>query len=65
MMIYNIFNIGLIYSKFFIINLMDITKREFVILTLLIFFTIILGIYPAPITDVLNYYVTTLIYTNV
>ena len=53
------------YSKFFIINLMDITKREFVILTLLIFFTIILGIYPAPITDVLNYYVTTLIYTNV
>jgi NADH-ubiquinone oxidoreductase chain 4 len=53
------------YSKFFFINLMDLTKREFVIITILILFTIVLGIYPAPITDVLNYYLTTLIYTNI
>jgi NADH-ubiquinone oxidoreductase chain 4 len=50
------------YSKLFIVNIRDLTKREFLILTILIVFTIVLGIYPAPIIDGLNYSVSTLLY---
>jgi len=52
------------YSKFFEVNLSDVNKREFFILLLLVMFTIILGIYPAPILDGLHYSVSTLIYSN-
>jgi len=50
------------YSKFFIFNIPDLNKREFYILFTLILFTIIFGIYPAPILDGLHYSVSTLIY---
>ena len=68
--VYNIYMFNRItfggsYSKFFItVNLPDLNKREFYMLLTLAIFTVILGIYPAPIIDVINYSVTTLIYDS-
>ena len=50
------------FSKFFKVNIPDLNKREFFILLVLVLFTIILGIYPAPILDGLHYSVSSLIY---
>ena len=50
------------YSKFFTVNIPDLNKREFFILLPLVLFTIIFGIYPAPILDGLHYSVSSLIY---
>lgn len=50
------------YSKFFTVNIPDLNKREFYMLLTLVVFTVILGIYPAPILDGIHYSVTTLIY---
>jgi NADH-ubiquinone oxidoreductase chain 4 len=52
------------YSKFFDVNLVDLSKREFYILFVLVVLTVTLGIYPAPILDGLHYYVSCLIYSN-
>jgi NADH-ubiquinone oxidoreductase chain 4 len=52
------------FSKLFEANISDVNKREFFILFTLVVFTIILGIYPAPILDGLHYSVLSLIYTN-
>ena len=52
------------YSKFFNVNVPDLNKREFYILLTLVLFTLVLGIYPAPILDGLHYSVTTLIYSS-
>ena len=51
------------YSKFFKVNVTDLNKREFYILLTLVLFTLVLGIYPAPVLDGLHYSVTTLIYS--
>ena len=51
------------YSKFFKVNIPDLNKREFYILLTLVLFTVILGVYPAPVLDGLHYSVTTLIYS--
>jgi len=50
------------YSKFFSVNLIDLSKREFYILFILVLLTVLFGIYPAPIIDGLNYNTTGLIY---
>jgi len=50
------------FSKFFKFNLPDLSKREFYILFVLVGFTVIFGIYPAPILDGLHYSVSSLIY---
>ena len=50
------------YSKYFEVNISDVNKREFLILFILIVFTVVLGIYPSPILDGLHYYVSSLIY---
>ena len=50
------------YSKFFNVNIFDLNKREFFILLTLVLFTIVLGVYPAPILDGLHYTVSSLIY---
>ena len=50
------------YSRFFKFNIPDLTKREFVILFTLVAFTVVLGVYPAPILDGLHYSVSLLIY---
>jgi NADH-ubiquinone oxidoreductase chain 4 len=52
------------FSKFFEANISDINKREFFILLTLVAFTVIFGIYPAPILDGLHYSVSSLIYNN-
>ena len=52
------------FSKFFEANINDVSKREFFILFTLVVFTVILGIYPAPILDGLHYSVSSLIYSN-
>jgi NADH-ubiquinone oxidoreductase chain 4 len=53
------------YSKYFRVNMMDLSRREFVVLLPLVLFTIIFGIYPAPIIDGLNYCMSGLIYNTV
>ena len=50
------------YSKFFLVNIPDLNKREFYILLVLVLFTVGLGLYPAPVLNGLHYSVTTLIY---
>jgi len=52
------------FSKFFEINISDVNKREFFMLLTLVVFTVILGIYPAPVLDGLHYSVSSLIYCN-
>lgn len=51
------------FSKFFQVNIGDVTKREFFILLTLVVFTVILGIYPSIILDGLHYNVSSLIYS--
>lgn len=50
------------YSKYFIVNIPDLNKREFFILLTLVVFTVALGIYPSPVLDGLHYSVSCLIY---
>ena len=52
------------FSKFFEANISDVNKREFFILLTLVVFTVLLGVYPAPILDGLHYSVSSLIYNN-
>ena len=52
------------FSKFFEANISDVNKREFFILFTLVIFTVVLGIYPAPVLDGLHYSVSSLIYNN-
>jgi NADH-ubiquinone oxidoreductase chain 4 len=51
-------------EQYFITYMPDINKREFLILFTLVIFTVILGIYPAPILDGLHYSVSSLIYST-
>jgi NADH-ubiquinone oxidoreductase chain 4 len=53
---------GGVFSKFFEVNISDITKREFFLLFVLVLFTVMFGIYPSFILDGLHYSVTSLIY---
>jgi NADH-ubiquinone oxidoreductase chain 4 len=50
------------FSQFFKVNISDVNKREFLMLLVLVLFTIVLGVYPAPILDGLHYSVSSLIY---
>jgi NADH-ubiquinone oxidoreductase chain 4 len=52
------------FSNFFLVNIPDLNKREFYMLLILVVFTVVLGIYPAPILDGLHYSVTSLIYSS-
>nr|QDM58073.1 NADH dehydrogenase subunit 4 [Bacidia sorediata] len=52
------------YSKFFLVNIPDLNKRELYMLLTLVVFTIILGIYPAIVLDGINYSTSTLIYCS-
>jgi len=52
------------FSKYFEANIVDINKREFYMLFTLVLFTVVLGIYPAPILDGLHYSVSSLIYLS-
>ena len=61
---YNRIAFGGAYSRYFIHNIADLNKREFFILLTLVLFTVILGIYPAPILDGLHFSVSSLIYNS-
>ena len=61
---YNRIAFGGALSKLIKINLPDVNKREFFILLTLVLFTVVLGIYPAPVLDGLHYSVSSLIYSN-
>jgi NADH-ubiquinone oxidoreductase chain 4 len=50
------------FSKFFKENILDLSKREFYIIFVLVLFTVLLGIYPNFILDGLHYNVSGLIY---
>ena len=50
------------YSKFFFVNIYDVTKRELYMLLTLVTFTVVLGIYPNVLLDGIHYSVSTLIY---
>jgi NADH-ubiquinone oxidoreductase chain 4 len=50
------------YSSYFFNYVNDLSKREFVILLTLVIFTVLFGVYPAPILDGLHYSVSSLIY---
>jgi len=50
------------FSRFFKFNLPDLNKREFTILITLIVFTLLFGMYPAPILDGLHYSVSIVLY---
>jgi formate hydrogenlyase subunit 3/multisubunit Na+/H+ antiporter MnhD subunit len=50
------------YSRLFTVNIPDLIKREFSILLILVIFTVVFGIYVAPILDALHYSVSTLLY---
>jgi NADH-ubiquinone oxidoreductase chain 4 len=52
------------FSRYFIVNFSDLNKREFFILFVLVVFTVVLGIYSAPILDGLHYSVSNLIYSS-
>jgi NADH-ubiquinone oxidoreductase chain 4 len=52
------------FSKFFKVNIPDLNKREFVILIILVLFTVVLGVYPSPILDGLHYSISTLVYST-
>jgi NADH-ubiquinone oxidoreductase chain 4 len=50
------------FSRYFLFNIPDLNKREFYLLLTLVTFTVVLGIYPAPVLDGLHYSVSSLIY---
>lgn len=59
---FNRISFGGSFSKFFLENISDLTKREFFLLLTLVLFTVIFGIYPSFILDGLHYSVTSLLY---
>jgi len=61
--LYNRVSFGGTFSAYFIDNFVDLSKREFFILAILAFFTVLFGIYPSVILDGVHYNVTSLIYS--
>lgn len=60
---YNRIAFGGSYSVYFVENLRDVTRREFIMLLVFVVLTVLFGIYPAPILDGLHYSVSSLIYS--
>ncbi len=60
---YNRIAFGGSYSVYFVENIGDVTRREFIMLLVFVVLTVLFGIYPAPILDGLHYSVTSLIYS--
>jgi NADH-ubiquinone oxidoreductase chain 4 len=52
------------FSLYFKENLLDLNRREFFMLFVLVFFTALLGVYPSILLDVLHYSVSSLIYKS-
>jgi NADH-ubiquinone oxidoreductase chain 4 len=52
------------FSQFFKVSIPDINQREFIMLFILVGFTIVFGIYPSVLLDALHYSVSSLIYSS-
>jgi NADH-ubiquinone oxidoreductase chain 4 len=50
------------YSSYFIEYINDVNKREFIMLLVLVVFTVLFGIYPSPILDGIHYSASSLLY---
>ena len=59
---FNRISFGGSFTRFIEESIFDVNKREFLILFTLVVFTIVLGIYPGIILDVLHYPVTNVLY---
>ena len=59
---FNRISFGGSFSKIIHIGLFDVNKREFTLLIILVLFTVILGIYPSFILNLLDYSMNSLIY---
>jgi NADH-ubiquinone oxidoreductase chain 4 len=59
---FNRISFGGSFSKIIHIGLFDVNKREFMLLIILVLFTVILGIYPSFILNLLDYSMNSLIY---
>jgi NADH-ubiquinone oxidoreductase chain 4 len=60
---FNRISLGGTFNRVFETNVLDLTKREFYLLFILTFFTVILGVYPSLILDGIHYSVTGLLYS--
>ena len=60
---FNRISFGGSFSKFLEESLYDVNKREFILLFILVLFTVIFGIYPSLILNVLDYSMNSLIYS--
>lgn len=60
---FNRISFGGSFSKMIENGLLDVNKREFILLIILVLFTIILGIYPSLILNLLDYSMTSMIYS--
>lgn len=60
---FNRISFGGSFSKFIEESIYDVNKREFILLFILVIFTVIFGIYPSLILNVLDYSMNSLIYS--
>jgi len=60
---FNRISFGGSFSRFLEESIYDVNKREFILLFILVLFTVILGIYPSLILNVLDYSMNSLIYS--
>jgi NADH-ubiquinone oxidoreductase chain 4 len=61
--LFNRVSFGGSFTRFLEESVYDVNKREFLILFILVAFTIVLGIYPSLILNVLDYPVTNVLYS--
>lgn len=52
------------FTEHFSVNVVDVNTREFIILFILVLLTVVLGVYPAPILDGIQYSACSLIYDS-
>ena len=60
---FNRISFGGSFTRFLEESIYDVNKREFILLFILVLFTVIFGIYPSLITNVLDYSMNSLIYS--
>jgi NADH-ubiquinone oxidoreductase chain 4 len=60
---FNRISFGGAFSKTIEGGLLDVNKREFILLLILVIFTVVFGIYPSLITNLLDYSINSLIYS--
>ena len=60
---FNRISFGGSFSRFLEESIYDVNKREFILLFILVLFTVILGVYPSLILNVLDYSMNSLIYS--